>query len=327
MDIIKEKNPTPPLGVVAAIVNGFEAVQAHLWLILPPIVLDMLFWLGPQLSIPNSILNQFKVLYEVNPVLEESIPQEQFLEVFAQFNLLTSLSPSFIGVPSLVKAKLIVESTPLGLASRVTLGNEGQIAIVTLGMLLIGFILTTLYFKLIAGAVAKDTDHIVRKSVGAILKASLRVLGFTILLSIIIAVCSGFLFAFSAILGQFISWIILPIILIGFSMMLWLLLFNGFAIHGMMMQDYGIFKAIQNSIALVRVNASQMTSLFLLAYILYVGLRVIWAYPETNMWLFGIGIVGHAFIATAVLAATFVFYQDRMRWQREMEALSTNAQS
>jgi hypothetical protein len=31
-----------------------------------------------------------------------------------------------------------------------------------------------------------------------------------------------------------------------------------------------------------------------------------------------IGIIGHAFIASAVLAATFVYYQGGLRWMREV---------
>ncbi len=305
--------------------DGFEAVQAHFWVIFPPILLDILFWLGPHLTIPNSILNQFSVLYNANPLLEESFPQEQFLDLLGRYNLLTSLSPSLVGIPSLVKTQLIFDQTPIGTVFRQPLGNEGRTALLTLGMLLLGMLLAAVYLKLVANAVARNSELHVRKSVGAVLKASLRIFAFALLVSILLGMFSTVVFLLSAILGQFAGWIVIPIIFIGFSLMLWILLFNGFVVHGVTMQDLGVFKAIKNSVLLVRANASQMTMLFLLAYVLHIGLRMIWSYPDPDMWLFAIGIVGHAFIASAVLAATFSFYQDRIRWQAEMNAIATDA--
>ncbi len=305
--------------------DGFEAIQAHFWVILPPILLDILFWLGPHLTVPNSILNQFSVLYRANPLLEESFPQEQFMDLFSRYNLVTSLSPSLVGIPSLVKTQLIFDQTPIGAVSRMTMSNEGSTALLLFSMLLGGMVLATIYLKLVANAVARNSELQVRNSLGAVIKASLRIFGFALLLSIMLGIFSTVVFLLSAILGQFAGWIVLPIVFIGFSLMLWVLLFNGFVVHGVMMQDFGIFKAVKNSIMLVRANASQMTMLFLVAYVLHIGLRMIWSYPDTDMWLFAIGIVGHAFIASAVLAATFSFYQDRVRWQSEMTALASDA--
>ena len=48
------------------------------------------------------------------------------------------------------------------------------------------------------------------------------------------------------------------------------------------------------------------------------GAELLWNIPADSSWLLLLGLGGHAFISTALVAATFVFYQDRYRWWIEM---------
>jgi hypothetical protein len=49
-------------------------------------------------------------------------------------------------------------------------------------------------------------------------------------------------------------------------------------------------------------------------FILSRGLDILWSAPESGSWLALVGFTGHAFITTALLAASFVYYRDMSDW-------------
>jgi hypothetical protein len=51
-------------------------------------------------------------------------------------------------------------------------------------------------------------------------------------------------------------------------------------------------------------------SVFLLAR----GLSFLWSVPKNDSWMTLVGISGHAFITTSLLAASFVYYRDMNVW-------------
>ncbi len=53
------------------------------------------------------------------------------------------------------------------------------------------------------------------------------------------------------------------------------------------------------------------TALFLLSIVaISEGLNILWRVPPDNSWLTLIGVSGHAFVASALLAASFIYYRD-----------------
>jgi hypothetical protein len=66
--------------------------------------------------------------------------------------------------------------------------------------------------------------------------------------------------------------------------------------------------------------------LYITVVVLNFGLGIVWNIPADDSWLLLLGLVGHALVSTALVAATFVFYQDRYRWWLEMrQALQAQA--
>ena len=61
-----------------------------------------------------------------------------------------------------------------------------------------------------------------------------------------------------------------------------------------------------------------VVGLFTLILIISWGLGFVWNIPEADTWLLLAGIAGHAFVTTGLIAATFVFYEDRHRWWNEL---------
>lgn len=57
------------------------------------------------------------------------------------------------------------------------------------------------------------------------------------------------------------------------------------------------------------------SGLFILAvFLLSTGLNYLWSVPPDDSWMVLVGIAGHAFIRTALLSASFVYYRDMNAW-------------
>ena len=58
-----------------------------------------------------------------------------------------------------------------------------------------------------------------------------------------------------------------------------------------------------------------MTSLFILSIlVISEGLDILWRVPSENSWLTLVGVGGHAFITSALLASSFIYYRDADKW-------------
>jgi hypothetical protein len=61
------------------------------------------------------------------------------------------------------------------------------------------------------------------------------------------------------------------------------------------------------------------TSLLLLVIlVISEGLDVLWGVPLSTSWLTLVGIAGHAFISSSLLAATFIYYRDADLWVQQV---------
>jgi len=70
----------------------------------------------------------------------------------------------------------------------------------------------------------------------------------------------------------------------------------------------------------VQWNMSATIFLVLLVVIINLSLTYIWTLAPTGSWLAVVGVAGHAFVTTGLIAATFVFFKDRYRYWQEMRA-------
>src|SRR5919106_987191 len=114
----------PPPGVMGSLRDGFYVVSSHVWLILLPLLLDLLLWFGPRLSV-GGLLNPFyrMVFNQMRTTLTSSSDLQRFMayqtafsEVVERFNLLSLLGRLQIfpvGISSLLAQTLPVK-TPLG---------------------------------------------------------------------------------------------------------------------------------------------------------------------------------------------------------------------
>lgn len=109
-----------PLGVIGSLAAGFEMIGRHLWLILWPLVLDLLLWLGPRLSVAP-LFEQFCGFLLARPAPDPTTARQvaQAVELLGQlgerFNLLSLLSVvPLLNVPSLLAQRPPGAVSPLG---------------------------------------------------------------------------------------------------------------------------------------------------------------------------------------------------------------------
>jgi len=313
----KAKKSIDPPRIIPSIAEGFHTVAANIYLILFPILIDLLLWLGPIVRIKNFFMPIMMDALEVSAAAYGdqaaefiTTSQEIWTEFFQQFNLLSLLRTFPIGISSLMFSKART-GTPFGIMRFIDLQSERTVLIWALGFLLIGTFLGCIYFSLTADRVkgkkkSPQLNGLLNQTLHGII-LSLLIFSVFLILSFPIACILSSIFLFLPSLGTF------PIALIG-VMFVWMILPLGFSPHGIFSRQLNAVKSIVTSFQMVRRLMSAAGLFFIVILLIGFGLDVLWSTPETENWMLGVGIVGHAFISTGLLAASFVYYDSGIRW-------------
>lgn len=301
--------------IIPTLVAGFNTVAANILLILFPVGLDLLYWLGPHLRLKMllepMIASVNKDMLLINPDLSETIKlaQELWNSILTHYNLTTALSSFPIGVPSLI-TYLSPLSTPFGNVPTIEITSINTAVLAWVSFMLMGLLIGCFYFNFLSRATAEKK---IAFSWPALFQQFLQTIAIALLaiaLILVIAIPLSILLSFISALsgngGQ------IAILLVGF-VLIWLLLPLVFSPHGIFVLGQKAFTSIIFSLRMVR-NFLPGTGLFVFtAVILNEGLRMLWQIPPENSWMLLVGIFGHAFIVTSVLASSFLYYRSGVR--------------
>jgi hypothetical protein len=312
--------PAPP-NMIASLRAGFDAVANRIVIIIIPIAIDLLFWLGPHLQVKTLVNNILKGLtssselssIQSGDVLNTSV--DVIRTAAEQFNLFSLLRTIPVGIPSLMAARLPVE-IPIGAPKFIDLANPFIIAGIAIGMMLAGLFLGCLYYILV-GQIALHGKIELKNIVKNWSWSSLQVLSLALallLLFVVISIPSSC--AISAIalfglpLGQF-------AIFLYIGVLLWLAFPLLFAAHGIFVNHNNALVSVQRSMLLTRMTLPTTTLFILSILVISEGLDMLWRVPPETSWLTLLGVGGHAFISSSLLAASFVYYRDADHWTQE----------
>jgi hypothetical protein len=309
-----------PPRLINSVVAGFNTVAGHIQLILIPFVLDLFLWFGPHLRINDlfkPILNEW-----VNTVIQMGSAdmtqlvldnRNAFQQLLETFNLFSVVRTWPIGVPSLM-APLSAMETPIGNAPIQEIASFRSAFLIWLGILALGIVVGSLYFLLIAFFSA-DTRP--QPSLSWALKSIFQTFSLTfamIMALVALAIPAALVLSISALISPGIAQIIL---LVMSFFILWSLLPLVFSPHGIFSFGQSALVSILTSTRLVR-HFMPGTGMFVLIIILLSeGLDVVWRAAPPNSWMTLVGIAGHAFVTTSLVAASFIYYQGGMRWMQE----------
>jgi hypothetical protein len=99
--------------------------------------------------------------------------------------------------------------------------------------------------------------------------------------------------------------------------LLWMFMPLIFSPHGVYVINQKAFPSMLLSMRMVRFFLPGTGMFVVTAAMVSEVLNMVWTIPDATTWLTLVGIFGHAFIVTALLAASFIYYREGLRWMQE----------
>lgn len=303
--------PKPP-GLVATLAAGFDTTANHVAIILLPILLDVFLWLGPRLRLKTLMQPVMDQLATTSIPVSASLPdaaslQALWAEFLTRFNLFGLLRTFPLGVSSLMSTG-VPDQLPLSppLAWEVS-SYAGLLA--NWAMILVsGWLLGSLYYFSVSGiTLAPLEKRSLGHSLGQSLLLSLTWLGLALLAGIPALLGFSLLALISPALAQIGIFIIMLIAI-------WILMPIFFSPHGIYAYKQNAFASILQSLRMARFTLPTSGLFLLCSLLISEGLGYLWRIPPSESWLTLVGIIGHAFITTSLLAASFIYYRDINLW-------------
>ena len=318
--------PAPP-SLMKAVMAGFDAITQHIGLIFFSIFLDFFLWFGPRLRLFNLIQSFFKKVMLFPEIQSSSMGEtiqisREFWLMFAErFNLLSFLRTLPVGIPSLMFSRAPIE-TPYTAPLILEIPTFEMALIASLIIILFGLLLGTLFFSIVSQA-AVSGEVVWRDAFRSWPRATLQILllsllGFFLLLATVIPFSCFSSVLFLSGLG-FERFAFVFLLLIG-GMLLWWLLPLLFAPHGIFLNGRTMWSSVRDSVKLTRMTLPRTGLLFLIFILLSEGLDMLWKVPPETSWLSAVGIIGHSFVTTSLIAGSFIYYRDAEKWLQSIQS-------
>ncbi len=309
------------MGVIDSLSAGYRFIIQRLDLLLIPIVLDLLLWLGPRLSL-ELVLQRLADWYlaitkdasfpaEMLPMVESAA--EQMRAIGKQINLLDGLaSRQFFHVPSIVSMlNLEMNSSLVELTSPLTIFTS--FVLISLAGLLIG----VLYLSLLAralpiGNAARPTTS--GEFLTGVLRHFWRVLGF-----VLVGLAVAFAASIPASIVVAIFLLFAPAAALGFAFLgqvivLVIFLYLYFVMAAIIMDDMPIMAAVRQSLRLVQLNVSRVLGFVGITLLISWGFVFLLDSIAAIQAIAGpfLAIVLNAFIGTGLAMALLIFYRSQV---------------
>ena len=312
------ENLPPPPGVISSIKAGFDTIATHITAIILPLLLNLFLWLGPRLRM-DALFNLIKgdaiQIWKNGGVSAEDIERvlTWYNATIPNLNLFWLLRTLPIGISSL----LFPQSTSL-----TPLGNPPNLQVSALNLLgwmflltLIGWIGGGLYFRSVAWITTVNKDD-QRMSIS---QAILQTMFISILWGILLMAIGVPVFLVLALVLQFSPLIANLLVLFVSLASMWVIVPLFFWPHGVFLKKQNVITSIISSVQMTRFTLPTSSMFVLAVFLLTFGLKERFSRnAETDL--------GHSFVATALLAGSFIYYRDMNNWlQVVIEKLRPNS--
>ncbi|MBI9048527.1 MAG: hypothetical protein JEZ00_03850 [Anaerolineaceae bacterium] len=320
---IAVENERPP-SIFQALVKGFNTIANHAYLLILPFLLDIFLWIGPNLS-TSKTLNTFINLMEksiqqqiTQPGMTEQLSQFEtihplLVEFANTFNLFGFLTTTPIGVPSLLSFQSVPEN-PFGMIQKIATTSMTEEFLYLVGLVVIGSFLGGIFFS----EIGRKTHQNAEQQFFSFAKLGTDILwmvliNFSLWIMVILVLFPSMAIAVLAnMINQTVGNIIYFVLLL---VLFWVIIPLVFTPHGVIIQRQNPIKAILASIRLIRFYLPGTGFFILFSLLLYQGLnQLLWLQPKFSSFMLLGGIFGHAFICSGLLASSFIYYQDGIRW-------------
>jgi hypothetical protein len=314
MESETRKLPPPP-GLIASLVRGFDSVANHVLVILPPLLLDLFLWFGPHLRLKTffqPLIDQLPSMAQAlsSTMTDLSTVQQAWTSFTNQFNLFMLLRTFPVGVTSLLGFRMPVQN-PLGVPASVDAGTFGEILGWAVLLVPLGWLAGAIYYYWISSVTLNPQERSLWRSIQQTTFLSIIWLGILFVFGLPAFLLVSVITFFSPLLGQIMFFA-------GALLLAWLAMPVFFSAHGIFILQMDAFRSILGGLRMVRFTLPN-TGLFLLTFVLInFGLDFLWNSPSETSWWMLVGIAGHAFVSTALLAASFIYYRDINAWLKSV---------
>jgi len=314
---INQEEKLQPPRLIPSLVAGFNAVASHVYIIIFPVILDLLLWFGPLVRIKEFFLPALLQVTELSASAygEDAgefiaASKQLWTDMLSHYNILSGLRTYPVGVPSLLVSRGGIQN-PLGWMQVIELRDASEVLLLTIGLYILGLLVGCLYFALTARIIQREGGKF---EIGRFTRQLVQILLLSLLLLVAVLFLGMPLFCLvTSLLMVLPSLGTIPFFLFGL-VMVWVLLPIVFSPHGIFLQDLKTAKAIGASVRLARSQMASIGLFFTVIILLGNALDALWHTPGDESWMLLVGIFGHAFISSGSLAASFIFYKKGMEW-------------
>jgi hypothetical protein len=315
----------PPPSLIASLMAGFDAITRSIALILFPIALDLLLWLGPRFNLGKVVdeyLKQMALLSASSTAGSAEILQsnQELWNFFGEnMNVLALLRAYPVGIPSLMASRLPTSIPGAGVPSILHLNSTMEVVGVSLIVTVIGLVIGSLFYQGVSeAALSKQVDwsSVLKRWPRASVQVVLLAL-FWVVLLIAVSIPASCIVSVLLMTNPTLSRLALLVFIAGLMWLIFPLLLSA---HGIFAYGNPMLVSIKKSLTLTRMTLPSTGMLFLAVLTISQGMDILWRIPAENSWFTLVGIFGHAFITTGLLAATFVYYKNADRWVQRVYA-------
>lgn len=328
LDIMKANKlseiPRPP-SLIASLMAGFDAITRSIFLILFPVALDILLWLGPHLNIGRVVDEYFSQMTALSGTgtagSAEFLQSNQELWHFfgENMNLLALLRAYPVGIPSLMASRLPLLTPGGGGPQILYITSMVEVISISLIVTFIGLVFGSLFFQGVSEAALSNRVHwpsVIKRWP----RASAQVLLLALLwvaLFIAVSIPASCIISALVITSPALSRVALLVFLAGLMWLIFPLLLSA---HGIFVYGNPMMLSLKKSVTLTRMTLPSTGMLFLAILTISQGMDILWRIPADSSWFTLVGIFGHAFVTTGLLSATFVYYKNADRWVQRVYA-------
>ena len=325
MEVSRVENLPPPPGVISSIKAGFDTIATHITAILLPLLLNLFLWLGPRLRM-NALFDLVKgdaiQIWKAGGVSAEDIQRvlTWYNDTIPAVNLFWLLRTLPIGISSMLFPQA-TSATPFGNPSILQVGALNLLGWIFL-LTLVGWIGGGLYFRSVAWIITSNKED-QRLSIARAISQTMLI---SIFWSILLMMIGVPIFLILALVLQFSPFIANLLVLFVSLASMWVIIPLFFWPHGVFLKKQNVITSIISSFQMARFTLPTSSMFVLTDFLLTFGLNFLWAIPPEDSWMTFVGIFGHSFVATALLAGSFIYYRDMNIWlQTVVDKLHPNS--
>ena len=313
---IPETTPLPK--VIKILGEGCNLVANKVYLMAVPLVLDLFLLFGPKLRISDYFTPVFDSAFR--QMLSSQNFGKQQLEISIELLRHALNSVNLFGFLQIfpVGVRVLLSSggaeTPLGKSAEIQMTSLLQIIPIIAIAMILGALIGSFYYSLTAAHAAKENGRFSLEKFGSqLLNVILLYIALVVVLTVL-AVPAGCLMTFSFMISP-ILYQIFALILIAVSC--WLIIPLFYTPQAIFVKGLDFPHAVKESFQLSSWAGTITIRFILLSLVLSFGLDMIWTIPDQSSWLILFSIFGHAYVATSVLASSFILFREIEKWQSE----------